>query len=204
MSAGFTGSGIGHRGEGKLADALRDDDAQLVVDACVGERRADAVERRDDRGGADCRTAAAPGTGLPPRCGRSRRWSRQKRDRGEESVVAHEHRALDRGLAGEGDAVLVVDGCRRLTLEPIERTNASREQKDPVHLAVDRRLAHSARAHRSQQRVAPGAARPGMARSWEAFAASTLRTAVQSLITTPSKPHSEFSGVSRSSLSQSS
>ena len=42
---------------------------------------------------------------------------------------------------------------------------------------------------------------PGIARSCDADAAATLRTAVQSLITTPSKPHSEFSGVSNRSFS---
>ena len=40
-----------------------------------------------------------------------------------------------------------------------------------------------------------------MARSCEAATASSERTAVQSLITTPSKPHSEFSGVSSRSFS---
>ncbi len=42
---------------------------------------------------------------------------------------------------------------------------------------------------------------PGMARSCEALADSTLRTPVQSLTTTPSKPHSELSGVSSRSFS---
>ena len=42
---------------------------------------------------------------------------------------------------------------------------------------------------------------PGIARSCECLALSTLRTAVQSLTTTPSKPQSVFSGVSSSSFS---
>ena len=46
-----------------------------------------------------------------------------------------------------------------------------------------------------------GPSGPGMTRSWEALALSRLRTAVQSLMTTPSKPHSLFSGVSSSSFS---
>ena len=37
---------------------------------------------------------------------------------------------------------------------------------------------------------------PGMTRSCEARALSRLRTPVQSLMTTPSKPHSLFRGVS--------
>ncbi len=42
---------------------------------------------------------------------------------------------------------------------------------------------------------------PGISRSCEARAASTLRTPVQSLTTTPSNPHSELSGVSSRSFS---
>ena len=42
---------------------------------------------------------------------------------------------------------------------------------------------------------------PGITRSWENLALFRLRTAVQSLITTPSKPHSEFNGVSNNSFS---
>jgi len=41
---------------------------------------------------------------------------------------------------------------------------------------------------------------PGMTRSCAARAASSVRTAVQSLTTTPSKPHSLFNGVSSSSF----
>ena len=46
-----------------------------------------------------------------------------------------------------------------------------------------------------------GPSGPGMTRSCEALALSSDRTAVQSLITTPSKPHSLFSGVSSRSFS---
>ena len=46
-----------------------------------------------------------------------------------------------------------------------------------------------------------GPSGPGMTRSCEALAAASDRTAVQSLITTPSKPHSLFSGVSSRSFS---
>lgn len=51
-------------------------------------------------------------------------------------------------------------------------------------------------------RASPQAPRgPGISRSWAALAAFVERTAVQSLTTTPSKPHSEFSGVSKRSFS---
>ena len=46
-----------------------------------------------------------------------------------------------------------------------------------------------------------GPSGPGMARSWAALALSSDRTAVQSLTTTPWKPHSVFSGVSSRSFS---
>ena len=46
-----------------------------------------------------------------------------------------------------------------------------------------------------------GPSGPGMTRSCDALALSRLRTAVQSLMTTPSKPHSLFSGVSSRSFS---
>jgi hypothetical protein len=46
-----------------------------------------------------------------------------------------------------------------------------------------------------------GPSGPGMTRSWEALALSSDRTAVQSLTTTPWKPHSVFSGVSSRSFS---
>ena len=51
------------------------------------------------------------------------------------------------------------------------------------------------------QRVAPRPGRAGHDEVLGARALSRLRTAVQSLITTPSKPHSRFSGVSSRSFS---
>ena len=93
---------------GQLGDALLHDGAELVADLGVRQRRADRrrAARRRARGARwRCRR---------PGCGRRRalcadhgdRRERGRRPTGRLAGVPQQHGALDRGLAGEGDAVL--------------------------------------------------------------------------------------------------